>query len=175
MTPVLVAEFDSAERFVAAVKAFVDEGRPPLDGLMPFHIPEVGEMLAGGRRTSIRPIMAAAGFGMAAFGFALQWFSATIAYPIDSGGRPLNSWPVFLLAPFEVGVLAAAIAGFVAVLVGCGLPRLHHPLFAYPGVERATQDRFFLLMAGAATDEADEETRKSLFARGAISIGASEA
>ena len=34
MTPVLVAEFDSAERFVAAVKAFVDEGRPPLDGLM---------------------------------------------------------------------------------------------------------------------------------------------
>ena len=58
----------------------------------------------------------------------LEFWSAVYAYPIDSGGRPLNSWPIFLLVPFEVGVLAAAVAGFAALLVLCGLPRLHHPV-----------------------------------------------
>jgi hypothetical protein len=174
MTRVLVAEFDQAERLIVAVRKLVDEGRPPLDALMPFHIPEVGELLSDGRGPAIRRTMAAAGFGMAAFAFGLQWFSATIAYPIDSGGRPLDSWPVFLLAPFEVGVLAAAIAGFVAFLVGCGLPRLHHPLLAYPGVERVTQDRFLILVSRTPSDEEDEALRQSLFACGAIAIGACE-
>ena len=96
---------------------------------------------------------------------------------MEQGGRnqPLDSWPVFLLAPFEVGILAAAIAGFVTWIVGSGLPALHHPLFAYPGIERATQDRFFVLIAQAGGDEADERTRRILFGAGAISIGACEA
>ena len=38
--------------------------------------------------------------------------------------------------PFEVGVLAAAVAGFAALLVLCGLPRLHHPLFDCDAIER---------------------------------------
>ena len=44
-------------------------------------------------------------------------------------------------------MLAAALAGFVAFLVGSGLPRLHHPVFAAHGFERASQDRFFLAVA----------------------------
>ena len=82
---------------------------------------------------------------VAAFAFGLQWYSAVIAYPINSGGRPLNSWQVFWLVPFEVGVFAAALCGVIALFWSCGLPRLHHPLFEIPGFERATQDRFFLL------------------------------
>ena len=93
----------------------------------------------------IRYVMLAGGLVVAAFAFSLQWYSAVIDYPINSGGRPLNSWQVFLLVPFEVGVFAAALCGVVAFLWSCGLPRLHHPLFEVPGFERATQDRFFLL------------------------------
>ena len=73
--------------------------------------------------------MPIAALALAAAAYALEFWSAVYAYPIDSGGRPLNSWPIFLLVPFEVGVLAAAVAGFAALLVLCGLPRLHHPLF----------------------------------------------
>ena len=71
------------------------------------------------------------------------------------GGRPLNSWPIFLLVPFEVGVLAAAVAGFAALLVLCGLPRLHHPLFDSDALERATDDRYFLLVRAPPKAESD--------------------
>jgi hypothetical protein len=170
----LVAEFDNADRFIAALKVSQTEGLTPVDALMPFHIPEAARFLAG-RVPPIRLIMAAAGFGVAILAYALQWYSAVVAYPIDSGGRPLNSWPIFLLVPFEVGILAAAIAGFIAFIVGSSLPRLHHPLFAYPGIERATQDRFFILVARGDSDDADDRARRFLFEAGALSIGACEA
>ena len=101
--------------------------------------------------------MLIAAIGVAAFAYGLEFWSAVYAYPIDSGGRPLDSWPVFLLVPFEVGVLAAAIAGFVALLALCGLPRLHHPVFEWDRIERATDDRYFLLLE--APDEAREGER----------------
>ena len=53
--------------------------------------------------------MLVAGLTMAAFAYGLQWYSSVVNYPLDVGGRPLNSWPVFMLVPFEVGVLAAVI------------------------------------------------------------------
>jgi hypothetical protein len=75
----------------------------------------------------IRWPMLIAALSVAAVAYALEFWSAVYAYPIDSGGRPLNSWPIFLLVPFEVAVLAAAVAGFAALLFLCGLPCLHHP------------------------------------------------
>ena len=44
--------------------------------------------------------MLMAAVGVAAFAYWLEWWSAVFAYPIDSGGRPLHSWPVFLLVPW---------------------------------------------------------------------------
>ena len=92
----------------------------------------------------------------------MEFWSAVYAYPIDSGGRPLNSWPIFLLVPFEVGVLAAAVAGFAALLVLCGLPRLHHPLFDCDAIERATDDRYFLLVRAPPKAESDSLNGSSL-------------
>ena len=71
--------------------------------------------------------------------------------------------------PFEVGVLAAAVAGFAALLVLCGLPRLHHPLFDCDAIERATDDRYFLLVS--APSEAESDILKALlFAARAVRI-----
>ena len=102
-------------------------------------------------------------------------WSAIFAYPIDSGGRPLNSWPIFLLAPFEVGVLAAGLAGFAAFLVLCGLPRLNHPLFDWDRIERATDDRYFLLMAAPEDEQADTRLRALLLDAKALRIEAAPA
>jgi hypothetical protein len=110
------------------------------------------------------------GLAVAFFAFGLQYYSAVFAYPINSGGRPLNSWPVFLLVPFEVGIFAAALAGIIAFLHSCRLPRLHDPLFAIPGFERATQDRFFLLAAAAQDDEAGRALRHLLEQSGALVV-----
>lgn len=173
MKAALVAEFDEADRFVAALRQARAAGLTPLDALSPAPMPEIDECLPPGR-SSIRLVMAGAGLATALFSYGLEAYSAGLAYPIDSGGRPLQSWPVFLLAPFEVGILAAALAGFVAFLIGCGLPRLNQPLFDYPGIERASQDRYFILLARAADEQEDEKARRMLFDAGAVSIGTAD-
>lgn len=78
--------------------------------------------------------------------FALEWYSAVLDYPLNVGGRPLMSWPAFLPPAIEMTVLGAVLFGVAVMLLGGGLPRLHHPLFAVRAFERASQDRFFLLL-----------------------------
>jgi hypothetical protein len=76
----------------------------------------------------------------------MQWFSAVVDYPVLSGGRPLHSWPAFLLVPYETTILAAGICGLLAWILMCGLPALHHILFASDVTARANQDRYILVM-----------------------------
>jgi len=140
MNGTLLAEFRDPERLKLALARVKESEHAALDALTPYPIEGLGAEFDGGR-SAIRPAMLAGGIGAAAFALTLEWYSALIDYPINSGGRPLNSWPVFLLVPFEVGILVAALAGVVAFLVTCGLPRLHDPTFATPGIERATQYR----------------------------------
>jgi hypothetical protein len=65
---------------------------------------------------------------------------------VDVGGRPLHSWPMFVPVTFELTVLGAALAAFVAVIVGSGLPRLSHPVFEAPDFDLAMRNRFFLCL-----------------------------
>jgi hypothetical protein len=93
-----------------------------------------------------------------------------IDYALNTGGRPLNSWPVFLLVPFEVGMLTAALSGFAAFLWNCGLPCLHHPVFDTAQFERATQDRFFLLAVQTGEEERSASLRELLNHSGALAV-----
>jgi hypothetical protein len=83
----------------------------------------------------------------------MQWYSAVISYPINSGGRPLHAWPSFIPATFELAVLGAALAGAIGMLVLNGLPRLRHPVFEIAEFDLASRNRFFLCIR---SDEARE-------------------
>lgn len=142
----LLAEFETPEALVRALRLARADGHRLLDAFTPFPLEELSEALKPARNP-VRLVMALAGFGSAAAMYGLQWYSAVVDYPLNSGGRPLHSWPVFTLVPFEFGVLAAALAGFATLLWACGLPRLNHPVHDMPQFERASQDRFLLLVA----------------------------
>ena len=118
-------------------------GYRPVDAFTPFPVDGLHEFL-NVRAHPIRLVMFIAGMTAAALVYALEYYSAVISYPYNSGGRPLDAWPAFMLVPFAIGILAAAIAGFIAFLMACRLPRLHHSLFVVDRFERASQDRFFL-------------------------------
>ena len=118
---------------------------------MPFAIEGLAEALGLGR-TRIRPAMLVGGVLSGAFVYWLQWYSAVLNYPLNSGGRPLHSWPVFLIPTFEATILGATLTGIVAFLISTSLPRLHHPAFAAHGFDRASQDRFFLAVADPEVD-----------------------
>jgi hypothetical protein len=97
----------------------------------------------------------AGAFG-AASGFWLGWYINFVEFPLDVGGRPLFSWPAFLLPAFELAVLFATLSAMGAMLVRNRLPRLNHPDFDLPGFERVTDDRFLLVVE---TDDAEAARR----------------
>ena len=169
MTGSLLAEFPDPQSMRHAL-ALLKQGRHrAIDAFTPYPLEGLADELED-HPSGIRVAMLAGGLLVAACAFALQWYSAVIDYPINSGGRPFNSWQVFLLVPFEVGIFAAAASGVAALLWSCGLPRLHHPLFEVPGFERATQDRFFLLAASEQGDEASLDLRHLLRSAGAVVV-----
>ncbi|ABE64808.1 hypothetical protein Nham_4185 (plasmid) [Nitrobacter hamburgensis X14] len=169
MTKPLIAEFSDADSLISAAVRLKREGHQLLDAFTPFRLPELDSILIV-KPSRIRLSMLVGGLAMAAFFYFLQWYSSVIDYPLNTGGRPLNSWPVFLLVPFEVGMLAAALSGFAAFLWTCRLPRLYHPIFDTTDFARATQDRFFLLAAQTGKEERSASLRKLLKHSGAVAV-----
>ena len=166
--PLIIAEFRDGDDLSAAARDARKQGFDPLDALTPCPVEGLDDILALDT-SPIRWPMLVAALVVAAAAYGLEFWSAVYAYPINSGGRPLNSWPIFLLVPFEVGVLAAAIAGFAALLALCGLPRLNHPLFDCEAVERATDDRYFLLIRAPPPSDS-VPLKLLLFGAGAVRI-----
>jgi hypothetical protein len=152
MMQLLLAEFSDQRRFVEAARRAGNARFRLINAYTPFPVDEIFELLEH-RRSRIRLTMFIGGVAMAALAYAIEYYSAAIDYPYNSGGRPFNAWPAFMLVPFATGILVAAIAGFATFLIETGLPRLHDPLFAAVGFERASQDRFVLAVERPAADE----------------------
>jgi Protein of unknown function (DUF3341) len=157
MTAWLLAEFSDPGRVVDAARRARAAHLQPIDALTPYPVEGLNEILAF-RPDHIRVIMFVAGMAMAALAYGTEYYSAVIGYPYNSGGRPFDAWPAFMLVPFATGILAAAIAGFATFLITCRLPRLHHPLFVVEGFERASQNRFIL----AVERPTDDRLRQSI-------------
>jgi hypothetical protein len=167
----VVAEFGDPEGLLRAVNACRDAGYRDLEAYAPYAIEGLADAL--GRRRKVIPALGLLGGAMVAGTvYWLQWYSAVIDYPINSGGRPLDSWPAFVPPSADLGVLGSAVAMLAGLLVLCGLPRLHHPLFDVPGFERATLDRCFLVVR--ATDPRFDADRVAalLQQRDAITVSA---
>jgi hypothetical protein len=151
----MLAEFAHADALLAAARALAAEGVDIADAFTPFPLEELDEHIV--RSPSLLPwITGISGLTGAIGGYVVQWWSAVIDYPIDSGGRPPNSWPAFIPVTFELGVLFAAFGAFLGMLALNGLPRLHHPLFDVERFSLATRTKFFLYLP--FTSEAEERT-----------------
>jgi hypothetical protein len=142
----VIAEFDRPEELAAAVEAARRAGYTRLDAFSPFPLRDVAQAL-GEKPRALPWIAAIAGLVGAAVQYGTQVWLNAVDYPLNVGGRPLHSWPAFIPATIIVAILWAGAATILSFLITAGLPRLHHPVFALPGFERASEDRFFLLIA----------------------------
>ncbi len=145
MSEFLLAEFDTAHETMQAARAASKAGHAAADALTPGPIEGINDHLMPRGRAPVGWIMFIAGALGAIAGYFMEWYSAVIDYPVISGNRPLNSWPAFLLVPYETNILAASIIGLLAWMWLCGLPKPHHPLFDAVITERAVQDRYLLV------------------------------
>ena len=85
------------------------------------------------------------GIAGAVGGFLLLYYISVVYYPINVGGRPLNSWPAYIPISFELTVLSAGTIGFLALLIINRLPMPYHPVFNSASfAKHASNDRFYL-------------------------------
>ncbi len=142
----VMAEFDSAEKLLSAARALRQEmQRATLEAYSPFPIAGLDETL--GSATDRIPAWMLLGALVGGLGtFGIEWYAAVIDYPIQVGGRPTTSWQAFLPPAIEMTILGAAVLGVLALLFASRLPQVRHPLFAVTAFERASSDRFFLLI-----------------------------
>jgi hypothetical protein len=141
----LIAEFARPEDLLEATRRAYERGYRMMDAYTPFPVEGLAEAL-GFRRNRIATIVLAGGLLGGLGGFFMQWYSAVVHYPLDIGGRPLNSWPSFIPITFEMAVLVAALAAVFGMLGLSGLPRPHHPVFNVPSFALASRSRFFLCL-----------------------------
>jgi hypothetical protein len=140
----IMGEFTSPEPVMAAARRLRLNGFRRMEAYTPFPVEGLDEVLRSRRVPWLPLIVFAAAVAGAVAGYGLQYYAAAIDYPINVGGRPLNSWPAFGVSAFEIMLLSGLSAAFFAFLLFCGLPQLCHPVFDAPEFDRATQDRFFL-------------------------------
>src|SRR5512136_1504052 len=91
----LMAEFTEPNELIAAARATREAGYTRVDAYTPYLIEEVSEALHL-KRSGLPLLVLIGGIIGGLAGFGLQYWAATIAYPMNIGGRPFNSWPSFI-------------------------------------------------------------------------------
>ena len=169
MTNLLLAEFADSRRLVAAARHALSSHWRVVEAYTPYAIEDI-PALREPQVSRIRPAMFVGGVLMAALAYGIEYYSAVVNYPYNSGGRPLDAWPAFMLVPFATGILLAAVCGFARFLREGELPKLSNPLFGVEHFERASQDRFLLAVEAPGDANDRSSACDALIRLGAISL-----
>ena len=167
----LMAEFDNPSALVVAAEKARLAGYRKMDAYSPIPIEELNEAL-GLRRTRLPILVFLGGVFGGLGGYGLEYWSQTMAYPMNIGGRPFHSWPQFIPVTFETTVLGAALTAFVGMWALNKLPQPYHPVFNVPEFARASTDRFFLCIE--AVDPRVDRSGTRQFHEGLKPVGVSE-
>src|SRR5262245_37222760 len=101
----LLAEFANPTALVQAARAARAEGYRRMDAYSPYPIEELSEAI-GFTKTRLPLLVLVGGLAGCAGGFFMQYYAMAVHYPLNIGGKPLNSWPMFIPVTFELTVLA---------------------------------------------------------------------
>ncbi|PYV97740.1 MAG: DUF3341 domain-containing protein [Acidobacteria bacterium] len=156
-----MAEFDTPGDLVSAARRTYEAGYKKIDAYTPFPIEELSEAI-GFHRNSVPLVVLIGGILGGCSGFGLQYWIHVINYPINVGGRPLNSWPAFIVVTFEMTILFAGIFAVLGMLALNGLPMPYHPVFNVPRFAFASKDRFFLIIFSSDPKYDAASTRRFL-------------
>jgi hypothetical protein len=176
----LMAEFKDAAQLLDAARRAYQVGYRRLDGFSPMPVHGLAEAIGQTDRRVQATVLVAGIVGMA-FGFGLAYYTSGVetgavtamfsGYALNIGGRPLNSWPSFIVPTFETTILFAGITSLVCMLIYNGLPMPYHPVF---NVERfrqhASVDGFFLCIEAADPRFDTHKTRHFLQEIGATEV-----
>lgn len=138
----LAAQFETSEALLAAARKVYERGFRRVEVYSPIPLPEVEDIFA---HSNFLPALVFCGGALGALtGYLLPTYIAVYHYPLNVGGRPLHSWPAFVVIIFELTVLFASATAFFGTLFLNGLPAPFHPVMRAESFTRATVDRYLL-------------------------------
>jgi len=143
---VLLATFEHEDDLLAATEALREKGLRIVDAFTPYAVHGL-ERAMGLKPSRLTWVCFVCGMTGA---LGMLWFehwTASIAWPIDVGGKPWNSLPSDVPVAFEAAVL---LAGFGSVFALFGVSRLFPGKRARVVNPRSSDDQFVL-----AIDETD--------------------
>jgi hypothetical protein len=144
----LMAEFDNPSDLVYACQAAREHGYRKMDAYTPYPVEEVTEALHL-HKNKLSLIVLLGGLCGGLTGFLLQVYVTIFHFPTNIAGRPLYSWPSYIVITFELTILFASFAATFGLLGLCGFPEPYHPVFNAPRFSLASRDTFFLCIEAA--------------------------
>src|SRR5258708_14903299 len=167
----LMAEFDSPQELLTAAEKTHGAGYKQIDAFRPFPIGGLADAI-GFHKNNVSLVVLICGIIGGLSGYLLQYYVAVISYPINVGGRPLHSWPSFIIVTFELTILFGGISAAVGMLALNGLPLPYPPGFNVPAFSKASDNGFFLVVS--STDPKYDTARTREFLKGLAPPAVSE-
>ncbi len=146
----LLATFEHEEDLLAATTAVREKGYRILDVFTPYAVHGLDRAM-GLKPSRLTWVCFVCGMIGVLGALWFEHWSAAQSWPLDVGGKPWNSLPSDIPVAFEMMVL---LAGFGSVFALLGVCRLFPGKRASYIYERATDDRFVLVLdqTGSAFD-----------------------
>ncbi|MEK6705378.1 MAG: DUF3341 domain-containing protein [Bdellovibrionota bacterium] len=117
----VVGYFSDPETLLKVMPRIRDFNFCDFDAYSPYPIHGL-DSAQGLKRSPIPYITFVAGLTGATLAFIFQYWTSVVDWPLNVGGKPLNSWPAFVPIIFEVTILFAGLTTFAAMLLFNGLP-----------------------------------------------------
>jgi hypothetical protein len=141
----IAAEFANPTELYHAAEKVRDLGFKWWDCYTPYYIHGLDRAM--GQRKSLVPFFTLMG-GLSGLvgGFLLVVITSVYVYPIDTQGKPYFSLPAFVPILDLLMIILSAIMSIAGMTTLSLLPRLHHPLWEWDLFNRATNDKFFVVI-----------------------------
>ena len=139
----LMAEFETPTELVVAARRTKEAGFRAFDAYSPYPMHELDDAMdlhdnRVAKFTFIGGLCGCIG------GFSLASWCAAVALPLNIGGRPLISVPMFIPVTFECTILLAGLTAAISMIAMNGLPSPYHSVFNVANFAAASRNKFFL-------------------------------
>jgi len=154
--PGVLGVFIRPAQAARAVRALKEGGWADVRAALPAPFPEVVDALRQRRSRLGWVTLFGALFGTAA-GFAFT-IGTSLAWPLDTGGKPIVSLQPFAIVAFEVTVLIGALVNLIVLAIAISRGRRRRGM---PDDSRFSEDRIGVYVAGGDAAAAEEIMRGS--------------
>ncbi|MCE0522287.1 MAG: DUF3341 domain-containing protein [Methylacidiphilales bacterium] len=139
------AEFANPKELYAAAEKVRDRGFKGWDCYTPYYIHGLDKAM-GLKKSLVGLFTFGGGLAGLTGGFLLITITSVYVYPLDTQGKPYFSLPGFVPILDLLMIILSAFITLAGMILLCQLPRLQHPLWEWDAFNRATHDKFFIVI-----------------------------